>query len=255
MNIQLAINRATVMDDSSRLLQQYHANDWKNRDFSVQFVGENGFDAGGLKRDWYSLMAREIFNPNYALFKSSETDQNVFQPNDKSSVNEQHLDYFKFIGQFIAKAVIDDNPVNCHFSRFLYKHMMGIRPQLHDLRQIDEHGYKGLCWIADNDVTDVMGDTTFTADVENFGQRRVIDLKPNSSNTTLSEVNKAEYFELMVNYKLSVELKPQIDAFLEGFHNLIPQGLIANFEVSELERLIAGAAEIDVEDWHRNTLR
>jgi E3 ubiquitin-protein ligase HUWE1 len=28
-------------------------------------------DAGGLIREWYLLLSREIFNPNYALFKPS----------------------------------------------------------------------------------------------------------------------------------------------------------------------------------------
>lgn len=34
----------------------------------VQFIGEEGMDAGGLTREWYSLLSREMFNPNYALF-------------------------------------------------------------------------------------------------------------------------------------------------------------------------------------------
>ncbi len=30
--------------------------------------GEEGVDAGGVSREWYSVMAQEIFNPNLALF-------------------------------------------------------------------------------------------------------------------------------------------------------------------------------------------
>jgi hypothetical protein len=30
--------------------------------------GEEGIDAGGVTREWYMVMAREVFNPNLALF-------------------------------------------------------------------------------------------------------------------------------------------------------------------------------------------
>jgi hypothetical protein len=39
------------------------------------FTGEEGQDAGGLLREWYVIISREIFNPNYALFKSSPGDR------------------------------------------------------------------------------------------------------------------------------------------------------------------------------------
>ena len=38
-------------------------------------IGEEGQDAGGLLREWYVIISREIFNPNYALFKSSAGDR------------------------------------------------------------------------------------------------------------------------------------------------------------------------------------
>lgn len=38
---------------------------------SVVFHGEEGIDAGGVTREWYSVLAREIFNENYALFRST----------------------------------------------------------------------------------------------------------------------------------------------------------------------------------------
>ena len=39
--------------------------------FDVKFVGEEAVDEGGVSREWYLLLSREIFNPNYALFSPS----------------------------------------------------------------------------------------------------------------------------------------------------------------------------------------
>ncbi len=35
---------------------------------NIEFSGEEGMDAGGLTREWFLLLSKEIFNPNYALF-------------------------------------------------------------------------------------------------------------------------------------------------------------------------------------------
>lgn len=55
-----------------------------------------GIDAGGLTREWYSILAKEIFNANYALFKAG-ADGVTYQPNPLSQINPDHLAYFKFV--------------------------------------------------------------------------------------------------------------------------------------------------------------
>jgi E3 ubiquitin-protein ligase HUWE1 len=53
----------------------------------VPVYDEEGVDAGGVTREWYSVLARSIFNPGYALFQPSSSDQLVYQPNPHSYVN------------------------------------------------------------------------------------------------------------------------------------------------------------------------
>jgi hypothetical protein len=72
---------------------------------TVEFTGEEGRDAGGLTREWYTILSREIFNPNYALFKPSANGV-TFQPSPQSGVNHDHLSYFKFVGNIIGKVKI-----------------------------------------------------------------------------------------------------------------------------------------------------
>jgi E3 ubiquitin-protein ligase HUWE1 len=87
-------------------------------------VGEEGVDAGGVTREWYMVLSREVFNPNYVLFQSSLNGQ-MFQPSPKSSVNTDHLKYFKFIGRFVGKALYDGFLLDCFFTRSFYKHILG----------------------------------------------------------------------------------------------------------------------------------
>jgi hypothetical protein len=51
-------------------------------------------------------VSREIFNPNYALFEPSSSGS-TYQPNPKSYINPDHLNYYKFIGRFVGKALAE----------------------------------------------------------------------------------------------------------------------------------------------------
>lgn len=67
------------------------------------FVDEEGQDAGGLLREWYVIISREIFNPMYALFCVSPGDRVTYMINPSSHANPNHLSYFKFVGRVIGK--------------------------------------------------------------------------------------------------------------------------------------------------------
>lgn len=114
--IHLQIRRSQVFEDSFHQLRGRTAEELRGR-LQVNFYGEEGVDAGGLTREWYVILAREIFNPNYALFTAA-VDGATFQPNPLSVINMNHLDYFKFVGRLIGKAICDGQLLDAHFTRY-----------------------------------------------------------------------------------------------------------------------------------------
>ena len=93
-DIQLKVRRPHVFSDSYQVLHRHPAADWFQK-FSITFKGEQGQDAGGLLREWYTIITREIFNPNYALFITAPGDRVAYMINKMSNVNQEHLSYFK----------------------------------------------------------------------------------------------------------------------------------------------------------------
>ena len=91
----------------------------------IVFEGEEGQDAGGLLREWYMIISREMFNPMYALFRTSPGDRVTYTLNPPSHCNPNHLSYFKFVGRVVAKAVYDNRLLECYFTRRFYKHILG----------------------------------------------------------------------------------------------------------------------------------
>lgn len=73
-------------------------------------------------------MSREIFNPDMVLFISVPEHSSTFQPNPNSIIQNDrgvnHLDFFKFVGRFVGKALYDGQLVDAHFTRSFYKHML-----------------------------------------------------------------------------------------------------------------------------------
>lgn len=250
----LYVNRETIFEDSFDQIQPPHGDVMRSWQIRVDFTGEDGIDIGGIANEWFSLLVKQIFNPNYALFTSSETDQILFHPNPDSSINPNHLNYFKFVGRFIGKAVFDRKPIECNFSRAFYKMILGRRVTLYDLKEVDGTLYSSLLSIANNSVEGSLDDQNFTIGTNQFGVMSEIELKSDGSNIYLTDANKFEYISLMIQYKLYESCREQIDSFLEGFYEIIPKEMIIFFGVKELERLISGVSEIDVDDWEANTV-
>ena len=60
-------------------------------------------------------------------------------------------------------------------------------------------------------------------------------------------------FRLVTEWKIQKRVEEQFNAFITGFNELIPAELVNVFDERELELLIGGIADIDVEDWKKHT--
>ncbi|KAM4662647.1 E3 ubiquitin-protein ligase HUWE1 [Discoglossus pictus] len=246
------VRRDHVFEDSYRELHRKSPEEMKNRLYIV-FEGEEGQDAGGLLREWYMIISREMFNPMYALFRTSPGDRVTYTINPSSHCNPNHLSYFKFVGRIVAKAVYDNRLLECYFTRSFYKHILGKSVRYTDMESEDYHFYQGLVYLLENDVSTLGYDLTFSTEVQEFGVCEVRDLKPNGGNILVTEENKKEYVHLVCQMKMTGAIRKQLAAFLEGFYEIIPKRLISIFTEQELELLISGLPTIDIDDLKSNT--
>ncbi|KAK3102129.1 hypothetical protein FSP39_009035 [Pinctada imbricata] len=251
-DLAVHIRREHVFEDSFRELFRRSADEWKHR-FYIVFEGEEGQDAGGLLREWYIIISREIFNPMYALFCISPGDRVTYTINPSSHCNSNHLSYFKFVGRIIAKAVYDNKLLECYFTRSFYKHIIGQAVKYTDMESEDYSFYQGLVFLLENNVEDLGYDLTFSTEIQEFGVTEVRDLKPDGRNIQVTEENKKEYVKLVCQMKMTGAIRQQIKAFMEGFYDIIPKRLISIFNEQELELLISGLPTIDIDDLKSNT--
>ncbi|XP_020565640.1 E3 ubiquitin-protein ligase HACE1 isoform X1 [Oryzias latipes] len=246
----LLIHRDSIFRSSCDSVSK-STNEKLKQGIAVRFHGEEGMGQG-VVREWFDILSSEIINPDYALFTQS-ADGTTFQPNSNSSVNPDHLNYFQFAGQILGLALYHRQLVNIYFTRSFYKHILGIPVSYQDVSSIDPEYAKNLQWILDNDISDLGLELTFSVETDVFGAMEEVPLKAGGTTTLVTQENKAEYVQLVTELRMTRAIQPQINAFLRGFHTFIPPSLIQLFDEYELELLLSGMPEIDVEDWFRNT--
>lgn len=247
------VRRDHVLEDS--FLAVYNA---PNADYLrtrpwVIFDGEVGLDYGGVQREWFYLLSKEVFNPYYGLFEYSANDTYTLQINPNSGLcNEEHLKYFKFIGRVAGMAVYHGKLLDAFFIRPFYKMMLAKKIDLVDMESVDSEYYNSLKWILDNDAEDL--DLTFSVDEEFLGKVQVVELKKGGANIKLTNQNKTEYIRLIIDWRFINRVEKQMKKFMEGFNELVPQQLLKMFDERELELLMCGVAVVDIDDWRKNTI-
>ncbi|KAL2758142.1 hypothetical protein ACRALDRAFT_1055137 [Sodiomyces alcalophilus JCM 7366] len=248
----IKVRRSHIFEDSFAEISRQSANDLKKR-LMIKFDGEDGLDYGGLSREFFFLLSHEMFNPFYCLFEYSAHDNYTLQINPHSGINPEHLNYFKFIGRVVGLAIFHRRFLDAFFIGALYKMMLGKPVALPDMEGVDADYHRSLQWMLDNDISGGILEQTFSTEDERFGVIHVEDLKPGGRDIDVTNENKKEYVDLMVKWRIEKRVEEQFKAFKEGFNELIPQDLINVFDERELELLIGGIAEIDVDDWKKHT--
>lgn len=213
--LQLSVRRDQVFLDSFKFLSFKSGEEIKYGKLSIRFLGEEGVDAGGVSREWFQVLSRQMFNPDYALFIPVASDRTTFHPNKLSKINEEHLMYFKFIGRIIGKALYEGRALDCHFSRAVYKRILGKSASIKDMETLDLDYYKSLLWMLENDITEIITET-FSVETDDFGVREIVDLVENGRNIPVTEENKHEYVQLVVEYRLTGSVQSQLEQFLKG---------------------------------------
>ena len=250
-NCQIKVRRNHIFEDSYAEIMRQTPNDLKKR-LMIKFDGEDGLDYGGLAREFFFLLSHEMFNPFYCLFEYSAHDNYTLQINPASGVNPEHLNYFKFIGRCVGLGIFHRRFLDAYFIVSFYKMILRKKINLSDLESVDAELFRGLTWMLENDITDII-EETFTTTEDRFGEMVTIDLKPGGADIPVTQDNKKEYVEYIIDYRIQKRVREQFEAFMAGFNELIPQELVNVFDERELELLIGGISEIDVDDWAKFT--
>ncbi|KAK6014927.1 hypothetical protein OSTOST_19681 [Ostertagia ostertagi] len=110
-------------------------------------LDEAGIDQDGVFKEFLELTIKQVFDPALNLFHS--TAAGVLYPSATSSVHEDHLALFQFVGRILAKAVYEGIVVDVQLAPVLLAAMLGGRRlcAFDELSQLDPELYRNLTFV------------------------------------------------------------------------------------------------------------
>lgn len=255
-HMRICVRRQTLLHDSIKAVMSLGREEMR-KIWRFEFMGEQGIDAGGLAKEWFQLVTEAIFDADSGLWSFSANNQMLMRINPASEVScpEDHLIYFRFLGRVLGKALFEGYTVVGHMVQYLYKYILGWPLTFEDMESVDSEIYENLKKLLNMNPEDVeLLYLDFTATQNLLGETVTIDLVPNGSNKTVTAENLSEYLESYMKYFLLERIKPQVTELLLGFYDVIPESALTVFDYQELELMLCGLPNIDVDDWMEHTI-
>lgn len=248
-SVFLAVYRDYILDCMPEL--NLLTNDQLKSEFQICFVGENAADAGGLTKEWINLMIKALFQNNIGLFEQTQTEERTYMI--KKNCNNHEL--FKVAGKIIGKAIFEGIPLPVRLCPILIHHILDKNDfSLEHVKLIDKSLYQGLNFILLNNIDNIIFQT-FSVDLDDNETKNgsIRELLPDGKSIDVTDENKDAYVSLMIEFVTSEIYKADIKSLKEGIFSVFPEFMLKGLQPLDLEFMICGMPEIDIEDWKENT--
>uniref|UniRef100_A0A093UTG2 HECT-type E3 ubiquitin transferase n=1 Tax=Talaromyces marneffei PM1 TaxID=1077442 RepID=A0A093UTG2_TALMA len=255
--LNLRVRRDCLVEDSLRGVSEVvgaGSEDIK-KSLRIEFIGEEGVDAGGLRKEWFLLLVREVFDPNHGLFTYDDDSQFCYFNPYCFESSEQ----FFLVGVLLGLAIYNSTILDIALPPFAFKKLLAAAPStsipaaaqrqphtssLDDLAEYRPALAKGLRALLefDGDVQETFC-YDFVAQVDRYGQVVNVPLCPNGENKPVTNTNRHEFVSLYVQYILDISVQRQFEPFKRGFYTVCGGNALALFRPEEIELMVRGSDE------------
>jgi len=241
----LRVHRENLVHNT---LAQINFDQSLKKSLKVQFVGEEGIDEGGVKKEFFQLLCKELLDPQFGMFTYNESHLHTwFNPNSFESDSQ-----FRLIGAILGMAIYNGVILDVKFPMVVYRKLLGCEVSLEDLHSYDPDLYLGFKKLLefDGDVESTFC-RMFVYEYEWLGEEIAVELKEGGKEIAVTEENREEFVELYVKHLLDTSIQQQFAGFSEGFQQVCGGAALQLFRPEELELLICGSGDLDFEALQR----
>ncbi|KAL3281120.1 hypothetical protein HHI36_004342 [Cryptolaemus montrouzieri] len=255
----------------------------------VQYENEVGTGLGPTL-EFYALVSKELQKRNLELWNAPDMSDSEYvhsltglfpAPLPKGAKVSQITKVkskFRFIGKFMAKAVMDSRMLDLPFSTAFYRWLLGHEHclTLSDLRYVAPEVHQNLqkmqLLVRRRDL--IMEDMSLSAEEKEMELEGLtldgcpisdlgldfmlpghnIELMKNGKNTYLSIHNLDLYVRLVTHWMLVEGVSRQMESLREGFESVFPLHNLRLFFPDELESVFCGSPKDSLSGWDVKTL-
>ncbi|XP_064141638.1 probable E3 ubiquitin-protein ligase HERC3 isoform X6 [Loxodonta africana] len=241
----LHVRRNNLVGDALRELSIHSDIDLK-KPLKVIFDGEEAVDAGGVTKEFFLLLLKELLNPIYGMFTYYQ-DSNLLWFSDTCFVEHN---WFHLIGIICGLAIYNSTVVDLHFPLALYKKLLNVKPGLEDLKELSPTEGRSLQELLDypgEDVEEIFC-LNFTICRESYGVIEQKKLIPGGEKVTVCKDNRQEFVDAYVNYVFQISVHEWYTAFSSGFLKVCGGKVLELFQPSELRAMMVGNSNYNWEE-------
>ncbi|KAH7040643.1 uncharacterized protein B0I36DRAFT_371206 [Microdochium trichocladiopsis] len=255
-HLVLKIRRDCLVDDSLKKVSAIVGSGSEDikKALRIEFDGEEGVDAGGLRKEWFLLLVREVFNPDHGLFIYDDDSQLCYFNPHSFETSDQYF----LVGVVLGLAIYNSTILDIALPPFAFRKLLAAGPiqgngghpkptmtySLDDLAEFRPAVARGLQQLLDYDG-DVQADfcLDFVVETERYGTRVRVPLCPGGETKMVTASNRREYVDLFVRYHLDTAVTRQFEPFKRGFFTVCGGNALSLFRAEEIELLVRGSAE------------
>lgn len=255
LNIQL--RRDHILEDALTQLSKTSNRNNLRKQLKISFVGEPGVDEGGVKKEFFSLLTAQLFDPNFGMF--IEKNERFLWFNSGSL--ECNLN-FEMVGILLGLALYNEVILSLKFPQAVYKKliaegsrkpMISERVGLEDLQEIDPGIYTTLNNLLAKNWTGKETGLLFVVSYEQWGEVKEHELMQDGGSTTVTEENKSCFVELYLDWYFYASIKTQFNAFAVGFFRVFLKDSFTLFNAEDLLLAICGSTVLDFGNLKKTT--
>ena len=257
---KIKVRRNMITSDSLTAIKQHQGDLLKS--LRIEFIDEPGIDAGGLRKEWFILLTKSLFNPTTGLFDYVRESRlcwfSIALGHSKDTGASTQGEYYFLLGVVIALAMFNGNILDLKFPRALYRKMCKEALTFQDYAELYPSTASNLVKMLDyqgddfETVFSLTFETSFRCNIKSSKSTKkspkseVItkELCQNGSQIAVTKENRGEYVKAWIDFYLNKSVDNQFRQFMDGFNRVFSNcKSISLFSSEELERLLCGDEE------------
>ncbi|SPQ27664.1 b2d7493a-2635-4622-a26f-d68b6d805ed6 [Thermothielavioides terrestris] len=252
----LNIRRECLVEDSLKAVSEVIGSGGEEikKGLKINFQGEEGVDAGGLRKEWFLLLVREVFNPDHGMFLYDEDSHYCYFNPNSLEPSEQ----FFLVGVVLGLAIYNSTILDIALPPFAFRKLLLAAPapstpspqprqqmtytldDLAEYRPRLAHGLRQLLAF-EGDVESTFA-LDFAIDTERYGVVERVALCPGGENRPVTNANRREYVDAYVRHALDTSVARQFEPFKRGFFTVCGGGALSLFRPEEIDLLVRGSS-------------
>jgi len=252
---EFTIRREHAFNDAFDAICDLPAEHWR-RPFFVSFEDECALDAGGLSREFFSLVSVDAFDESFGCFRNCHGSYMIQHDDEANAVFGDARPWLAFAGRLMGKALLEGHHFAAHPCMILLKHVCGEPIELDDLQYVDFELWKNLMALLTMPC-DVLASLDLTFALERrCGDDGIVveELVPNGAATPVTQKNVNDYLKLRLKERVLDVCQRGLDAFLDGLYSVVPFEAFLLLSARELELTLCGIPTVPVDDWRASTV-